>query len=223
MTILIIGEAGALAECAKKFGNDHQLLHFPSHHEARSSFARSSIILDFIIDEDLSQLQFYAGCKAPVFLNSVKSTLQHLTSGMGAPADLQDVRFFGFNGLPTFVDRQVLEVTVVREGDRNELEGICKELGTAYEIVADRPGMVTARVICMIINEAWCTIGDGTALPAAIDVAMKLGTNYPRGPVEWGRMIGLRNVTDVLGALYRETGDARYSICDLLAEEARQE
>jgi 3-hydroxybutyryl-CoA dehydrogenase len=219
MTIVIIGEDKAVAECRKKFGDKHQLLHFRSHHDGRPVFAGSSVVLDFIIDEDPSQLQFYSGCPVPVFLNSVKSTLQQLIAVPG----LDGVKFFGFNGLPTFVDRPLLELVVANETDRPEISRICGELGTEFEIVADSPGMVSARVICMIINEAYCAIEDGTALPADIDVAMKLGTNYPRGPVEWARAIGLRNVCDVLSSLYRQTQNERYRICELLSEEARQE
>jgi 3-hydroxybutyryl-CoA dehydrogenase len=219
MTILVIGEDSTMAECGNKFGDRHQLLHVRSHHDARPLFARASLILDFIIDDDPSQLQFYTGCKVPVFLNSVKTTLQQLIAGAG----LEEVKFFGFNGLPTFVNRPVLELAIAREADREDVASICAGLDTGFEIVDDRPGMVSARVICMIVNEAYCSVEDGTALPSDIDVAMRLGTNYPRGPVEWGRAIGLRNVCDVLGALYRETQNERYRTCDLLSEEARQE
>jgi 3-hydroxybutyryl-CoA dehydrogenase len=121
------------------------------------------------------------------------------------------------------VNRHLLEVSLISETDRAALAEIASALGTPFEVTADQPGMVSARVVCMIVNEAFCTIEDGTATPANIDVAMKLGTNYPHGPVEWGRKIGLRNVCDVLSALYRETSDDRYMACELLRQEANRE
>jgi 3-hydroxybutyryl-CoA dehydrogenase len=54
-----------------------------------------------------------------------------------------------------------------------------KKLDWKYIQVEDRVGMVTPRVIFMIINEACCTLQEGTASMKDIDTSMKLGTNYP--------------------------------------------
>ena len=78
--------------------------------------------------------------------------------------------------------------------------------------------MVSPRVICMIINEAYFTFEEGTASREDIDLAMKLGTNYPFGPFEWADKIGLANVCKLLKAVYEDTGDARYKLCPLLQE-----
>jgi len=86
-------------------------------------------------------------------------------------------------------------------------------------IVEDRVGMVTPRVICMIINEAYYTTMEGTATKEDIDLAMKLGTNYPFGPFEWALNIGVENVFELLEALYEDTKDDRYRICPLLKKE----
>lgn len=219
MTILVIGEQRHLAELRDKLGDKHELLLAGSEHDARRSLGRASVVFDFIIDEDPSQLQFYMDCKVPVFLNSIKSSLRSLLAISALPG----VTFFGFNGLPTFVNRPLLEVSLMNERDRAHLEKIMSAMGCAFELAPDRPGMITARVVCMIVNEAFCTIEDGTASPADIDTAMKLGTNYPHGPVEWGKKIGLRNVCDVISSLFEEKRDSRYQLCELLREEANRE
>ena len=56
--------------------------------------------------------------------------------------------------------------------------------------VKDLPGFVSARIVAMIINEAWFTREAGTASEKDIDLAMKLGTGYPYGPFEWTALIG---------------------------------
>jgi 3-hydroxybutyryl-CoA dehydrogenase len=217
MKILVIGESSHFAECKTRF-DGFEVHHAQSHHDGRSFFGKSSVVFDFIIDEDRSQLHFYSGCTLPVFLNSVKSSLRELVE-----QDTTGAKFFGFNGLLTFINRPIIEVTLRREEDRQALGGICEQLKTPFEIVADEPGMVSARVVCMIVNEAFSTIEDGTASSDDIDLAMKLGTNYPKGPVEWGRKMGLRNVCDVLDALYRSSGNERYIVCTLLREESKRE
>ena len=71
----------------------------------------------------------------------------------------------------------------------------------------------------MIINEAYYTVEEGTATCEDIDLAMKLGTNYPYDPFEWTQKIGIRNVCQVLSAVFENTKDERYTICPLLRKE----
>ena len=60
----------------------------------------------------------------------------------------------------------------------------------------------------MIVNEAYFTFEAQTSTKDEIDIAMRLGTNYPKGPFEWSREIGLKNIFDLLMHLSRS--DKRY-------------
>jgi 3-hydroxybutyryl-CoA dehydrogenase len=51
--------------------------------------------------------------------------------------------------------------------------------------IADMPGLVVARTIAMLINEAADAVQQGVCSVADADAAMKLGVNYPAGPFEW--------------------------------------
>jgi 3-hydroxybutyryl-CoA dehydrogenase len=82
--------------------------------------------------------------------------------------------------------------------------------------VADGPGLVRGRIICCLINEAVSALMEGVASAADIDQAMKLGTNYPFGPLEWGDMIGLDTVLGVMTGLFEEWGEDRYRPAPLL-------
>lgn len=48
-----------------------------------------------------------------------------------------------------------------------------------------------ARTLAMLVNEAVDLVHRGEATEADVDLAMELGTGYPKGPVAWGREIGL--------------------------------
>jgi 3-hydroxybutyryl-CoA dehydrogenase len=72
----------------------------------------------------------------------------------------------------------------------------------------------------MIINEAYLTVQEGTATREDIDIAMKLGTNYPYGPFEWCEKIGVQNVLAILNAAYADTKDERYKPSALLKKES---
>jgi 3-hydroxybutyryl-CoA dehydrogenase len=219
MKILVIGDDQSFRECKEKFGEQHEYILTDSHIQARKDFSQASVIFDFILEEDPSQFQLLTGCPVPAFISAVKSTLAEMVSTTQGSS----LVVFGFNGLPTFVHRPTLEVCLFNKGHDGQLRDICKQLGTAYEVVDDIAGMITPRIVCMIINEAYCAIEDGTATAGDIDIAMKLGTNYPLGPVEWSKKIGLRNVVDVLDAARRHSGSERYRVCELLREEASRE
>lgn len=83
-------------------------------------------------------------------------------------------------------------------------------------MVADGPGLVRARIICCLINEAIGALMEGVATASDIDKAMKLGTNFPFGPLEWGDIIGLDTVLGVMSGLFEEWGEDRYRPSPLL-------
>jgi 3-hydroxybutyryl-CoA dehydrogenase len=75
---------------------------------------------------------------------------------------------------------------------------------------------VQARVLATIVNEAASAVAEGVATPEAVDSAMRLGTNYPAGPLEWGERIGLAHVVGTLDALHAQVPDGRYRVVPLL-------
>ncbi len=212
MNILVVGSELNLAECKLKFGDGHQY-EFATSTQVEEKLEKANVIFDFLTD-DASHFHHDGKIQAPVFLNATYTSLANLKNE-------HNVSFlaFGFCGLPSFLNREVLEVSLEDAYQKNELENICKKLNTNFAIVADRAGLVTPRIICMIINEAYYTVQEGTATREDIDLAMKLGTNYPYGPFEWCEKIGIENVYGLLASVYQETNDERYKVCELLQSE----
>jgi 3-hydroxybutyryl-CoA dehydrogenase len=75
---------------------------------------------------------------------------------------------------------------------------------------------IAARVLATIVNEAASAVAEGVAAPVAIDIAMRLGMNYPNGPLEWGERIGLEHVVRTLDQLQAAVPDGRYRVVPLL-------
>ena len=214
MNILIIGQEHQVDELTLKFGNSHSYM--TTSDPDTLEIKRADVIFDFSVEESPENLEIYSDIIGlPVFVNSAKTSLAELAYMNGQV----DCHLFGFNGLPTFVNREVLEVSLLKQIQKDDLQAICKKLQTEFAIVDDRVGMVTPRIICMIINEAYYTVQEGTAGKEDIDLGMKLGTNYPYGPFEWAERIGVDNVYELLEAVYDDTKDERYKICSLLKKE----
>ena len=216
MKILLRGNDTNITEFQSRVGDSHDVLIDPG---GDSSINPSDFeaVFDFTISDTPENLQVYTGHNdVAVVANTILTSLaeaRYMTEGS------LDAPLIGFNGLPTFFDRDLLEVTVDREENRVIAENLGKSLGFETIFVEDRAGMVTPRVICMIINEAYYTTMEGTATRGDIDTAMKLGTNYPFGPFEWASRIGIQNVFELLEAVYEDTKDERYKICPMLKRE----
>lgn len=210
MKILIVGSEKSLMEAQNKFENQHSLEHVFDFLDCSNPTAYD-FIFDFTIDENPELVEHYAKLKqVVVFLNTVKISLGELQFTYGK----WDNSIYGFNGLPTFFDRGVLELTSI-DGQVDD-----KQLSQLdFEVVDDRVGMVTPRVVLMIINEAFYTVMEGTASREDIDQGMKLGTNYPFGPFEWCQIIGISQVYETLEAIYEDTKEERYKIAPLLKQE----
>ena len=214
MNILVIGEHANYVECREKFGAAHTYHHLTGD-VSHKDLDGQNIVFDFGITHHADRIELYSGFPEIVYFLNVVTTTLSLIVGSGN----MDIICFGFAGLPSFISHQVLEVSLLKQSHEGNLSTVCKLLNVECQVVKDSVGMVTPRVICMIINEAYIAVYEGTASREDIDIAMKLGTNYPYGPFEWCSRIGTRNVFALLSAMLRETGDERYAICPLLREE----
>jgi 3-hydroxybutyryl-CoA dehydrogenase len=142
----------------------------------------------------------------PVLVNAVSFS----TKTIGQP-------FIRINAWPSLFQRSLVEVALPASIQEENIQNIFKELDWQYRIVPDMPGMITARILAAIINEAYYTWGSGVSGKEEIDTAMKLGTNYPMGPFEWSKKIGLQRVYELLKELGRT--DDRYAIAPALEKE----
>lgn len=132
--------------------------------------------------------------------------LNDVAADVAVPAGILAFRFCGW---PGFADRTVWEVAACTpEADASHLPAMAQALGVQLRLVANVPGLVAPRVLACIINEACFGLAEGICSPADMDTAMKLGTNYPQGPVSWAQQIGPARVQHLLQRM--AATDARY-------------
>jgi len=127
---------------------------------------------------------------APVLIHSMVDTLQDI----GQP-------FIRINAWPGMLERNIHELAMTTPVVPEIIDLFYKQLNLSYRIVPDIAGMISGRILAMIINEAYFTLQENVSTKEEIDTAMKLGTNYPFGPFEWSERIGLENIYDLLNKL----------------------
>jgi 3-hydroxybutyryl-CoA dehydrogenase len=213
MNILATGETSRIEELKLKISSDHVLKVVDKQALQKTNLNDFDLIFDLNFDDDPS-LEAYSGYKGrAVFINAVKLQLAALK------ASKLSTLLIGLNALPTFMNRPLTEVSLFDKNSEAALKDIASSLGWSYRLVEDRVGMVTPRLVFMIINEAFYTLQEGTASANDIDLGMKLGTNYPMGPFEWCSKVGIKNVYETLDSVYLDTRDERYKICPALKTE----
>lgn len=200
---------------------DELLLKIPDSHFVEAGvnldpqkLSKFQVVFDLNFDDNPGHLEYYSPKSGlVVFAGAVK---KQLARTMGEFKGDINCALAGVNSLPSLINREIMEISLPGTEIHNQVVAILEKLNWNYKIVEDRVGMVTPRIICMIINEACYTVQEGTASKEDIDLAMKLGTNYPYGPFEWADKIGVKHVYETLLAIHTDTRDERYKICPLL-------
>ena len=178
------------------------------------------LVAELNLDDEAERLKSYSDFKGWLMISATKSSLLNISIEQGGAMPL---KVLGMNALPTFIGRKSMEYTLLNHDLKEEAASLILRLGFIPELVKDRIGLVTPRIVFMIINEAFYVLQEGTASEADIDTGMKLGTNYPMGPFEWCAKAGIANVYETLEALWHDTHEERYKICPLLKERYLQE
>ncbi|MEO7954255.1 MAG: 3-hydroxyacyl-CoA dehydrogenase PaaH [Polaromonas sp.] len=94
--------------------------------------------------------------------------------------------------------------------------GLLQAGGFKVSPLGDIPGLAVMRTVAMLANEAADAVNQGVCSATAADAAMRLGVNYPQGPLAWAEQIGLPAVRDVLAHLGASYGEDRYRISPLI-------
>ncbi len=174
------------------------------------------------IDDAMRQLGFRLG---PFELADIVGTDVNLAAGTAI--------FEGFYGDPRYrpaqVQRRVLDAgrlgrktsagyyDYAPDGSRGDpWAALLRRPADAPALPTIDAAQIEARILAAIVNEAASAVADGVAGPGAIDVAMRLASNWPEGPIAWGERIGLASVVHTLDALHAAVPDGRYRVTPLL-------
>ncbi|WCB95523.1 3-hydroxyadipyl-CoA dehydrogenase [Baekduia alba] len=153
-------------------------------------------------DDDAPPLQ-----GAPRLILCAEGALQALDQG-GAAA--------GFHALPPIGLVELTRTPATAGVAATRAEAFFGGLGLPTAWVADAPGLVLGRIVAQVVNECAFAVGEGVGTAADVDAGMKLGLNYPTGPLAWADEIGLDHIVMILDGLREEYSEERYRTAPLL-------
>jgi 3-hydroxybutyryl-CoA dehydrogenase len=211
MHIIVRGEMQRIEELINKMGNQHEYTILTDVEKLGS--LNADLIFDLNLDDEPLDIFIYEEVDVPLIISCAKVSLTDLLNDF-----MSEKRIYGINALSGFISAQTWEMNCLRQEDRQWWTKNMPDYRAEW--VACRAGMITPRIIAMIINEACYTLQEGTANIQDIDNGMRLGTNYPKGPFEWADEIGVGHIYELLYFLYEDTRDDRFKVCPLLKEYA---
>jgi 3-hydroxybutyryl-CoA dehydrogenase len=175
---------------------------------------------DFVIEavfEDLDlkkkvfrEVDELAPPHAIIVSNTSTLSITALASATKRPEKVAGMHFFN----PAQVMRLVEVIRGLQTSDETVevVKGFAQKLGKTPIIVnKDVPGFVANRIGFAAILEAIRLYEEGVASAQDIDTAMKLGYNWPMGPLELADLIGLDVLLDANESIYAETRDQKYN------------
>ena len=123
-----------------------------------------------------------------------------------------------FNPVPVMKLVEVINGIATDPAVTQRTIALAEALGKTPLAANDRAGFVSNRVLMPMINEAFYAWMEGVAEPEAIDGIMKLGCNFPMGPLRLADFIGLDTCVNIMDVLAEGLNSDRYRACPLLKQ-----
>ena len=121
------------------------------------------------------------------------------------------------NPVPVMKLVEIIRGLATSDETYETVRAVAEKMGKTTVLGRDMPGFIVNRVLMPYINEAVYALYEGIASVEDIDVAMKLGTNVPMGPLTLADFIGLDTCLAIMEVLHDGMGgDSKYRPCPLL-------
>ena len=210
--IVVVGYSGVALELQELLAQAHENVRLWDNEETLDEITLDTTIVfdtgDGASDRSaiITALDAVLAPETVIFADAYATDLQAVAKRMQHPE-----RLAGYGVLASLENQRVVEIVDAEATSDDTLElaqEIFESMGKRVALVEDVPGLFLGRTVGSIVNEAVYVVDEGIASPEDVDLAMRLGTNYPQGPLEWGREIGGDRVARILQRLAAGEGAA---------------
>jgi len=149
--------------------------------------------------------------------NTSSISITEIAAAAG-PSARRVVGMHFFNPVPLMALVEVIPGVQTEAGVVERTIALSQKLGKTPLVAQDRAGFISNRVLMPMINEAFYAWMEGVAEPEAIDGIMKLGCNFPMGPLRLADFIGLDTGVHIMNVLADGLNNDRYRACPKLKQ-----
>jgi len=211
-SVAVIGVGGVADEFAQAIEPRYARISRIENDEVLDDLSPDTTILVDVGDgssdrsEIIAQLDQRLGAETVLFADAYATDLAVCVQQLRHPE-----RLVGYGVLASLEGQRVVEIVDSDAASDDSLELAQEFFGSLDKgvvLVEDAAGLFLGRTVGSIVNEAMIAVQERVASPDDIDAAMRLGANYPVGPIAWGREIGGARLTRILRRLADAEGEA---------------
>ncbi len=158
--------------------------------------------------------QILATNTSSISITEIAAAADHAHKGAGERV----IGMHFFNPVPVMKLVEVVKGNQTSAATTERVIALAQSMGKTPIPANDRAGFVSNRVLMPMINEAFYAWMEGVAEPAHIDEIMKLGCNFPMGPLRLADFIGLDTCVHIMNVLADGLNNDRYRACPLLKQ-----
>lgn len=148
--------------------------------------------------------------------NTSSISITRLASATRRPSKVIGMHFM--NPVPVMKLVEIIRGLATDDATYETIKTLSEKMGKTTVLSKDMPGFIVNRILMPMINEAVFALNEGLASVEDIDIAMKLGTNQPMGPLQLADFIGLDTCLYIMEVLHDGLGDSKYRPAPLLRQ-----
>ncbi|HME18144.1 MAG TPA: 3-hydroxyacyl-CoA dehydrogenase family protein, partial [Nitrososphaerales archaeon] len=161
-----------------------------------------------------------AGESTIVASNTSSISITLLASAMKHPENVCGMHFFNPPQLMSLVE--IIKGRKTSQKTVDFVAGVAAKMGKETVLCKkDSPGFIVNRILVPALNEAIFLMQEGVADPEDVDKAIRLGLNWPMGPLQLLDYVGLDTTLNITQVFMQEFQDSKYRAAPLLREMVR--
>ena len=167
----------------------------------------------------LAEADLFAKPDAIIASNTSSISISEIASATGRPEKFAGMHFFNPPQLMKLIE--IIRGAKTSDETLNTIVEVTKKMGKEPVVVKkDVAGFVVNRILIPALNEAINLVNEDVATPEDIDKAIKLGLNWPIGPLTLLDYVGLDTTLAITEVMVKEIG-SKYQASPLLRQMVR--
>ncbi len=189
--------------------------------DIEEAFSNTDLVIESVTERiDVKEKNFknadrFSPPNAILATNTSSFSITQIASFTQRPEKVVGMHFF--NPAPVLKLVEIVRGNKTSDETVNIIKRICKGIGKEPVICKkDSPAFIVNRILFPALNEAASLVEEGVADPEDIDKAVKLGLNWPMGPIELLDLIGIDTTVEILNSLSGRLNESKYRPSSLL-------
>jgi 3-hydroxybutyryl-CoA dehydrogenase len=190
--------------------------------EGNAALAGADLVIEAATENEGIKHQIFADLcprlkpDALLATNTSSISITALAAATDRPEGFCGLHFF--NPVPLMTLVEIIPGLATSAATKAALHDYAARIGKTAITAADSPAFIVNRVLCPMLNEAICALGDGAGSVTDIDTGLKLGANHPMGPLTLADFVGLDTLLSIMRVMQAATGDPKYRPAPLLVK-----